>query len=272
MKNLITIFENFKLKVDNDVTVNDAAWLYLLYKAYNGKLHISRWENDTRMGVNSMESFNKFDFVTIDHDNDTVYINDTDECTKVLDKFFKMSFMKSILYKKNNKSDTVYPLEKIPYEYFMYNNPNLEKAFDVISERIVAHFNSQRVLDHIIDKLSKSRHIKKWNMEKVLLNHDENVEYIDVYRGIKDEYREDYTGKYSAWTTDINQAIRFAKHHFTGGTQFDARYSKNPHLLSTKIKVEDIVIYIGGDESEIILRNPISNVDVKKLKPGNKTE
>lgn len=90
---------------------------------------------------------------------------------------------------------------------------------------------------------------------------------ITLYRGLKYKYdpKRNESG-FSCWTTDIKQAERFAKYHFTGRMQFSAIYSDDPHILTTKVPIEQVAVFIGGDESEVILRNPVNIESVKKLK------
>ena len=246
----------------NKYDIKDVAWLYFLHFVYGGKLKIESWENDKRMdGRKSSESFSKFDCVKTTSE----YYLSTKECVKIINKFFKMGFEEACRYKKP-RGNKAYNISSIPYDYYLERNPSIENAFDRIRERIVYHFNSQRVSNQLMDQLSKSRRIKEWNISQFISNFPEDPKTITVYRGLKSEYKPDGGFRqYSAWTTSKKEAERFAHHHFSGGMQFSPIYSQNPHLLESKITYDDIVIYIGGDENEVILRNPVKNVKVTKL-------
>ena len=92
-----------------------------------------------------------------------------------------------------------------------------------------------------------------------------------MYRGIKDEFVERFNEKnFSCWSTSRDEAVRFAKHEFTGGRQFKPIFTKNPHILETEVSLSDVAIFIGGGESEVLLRNPVNIINIEKIEPGKK--
>jgi hypothetical protein len=258
----IMLFENF-----NDIDIRDVAWLYFLAVIYGGKMKAESWEKDERMnGRNFAESMNKFPDLVYKENG---YYYSKKEAFKIIDKFFKKSLERSTyIYQKGQKIDTAspfndrrYSIYRIPYEYYMQTHKKISKDFDKINNLIIDHFNSQSVYTHIIDKILKVKNLDKFNFVKYVMEFPNKPPKIKVYRGIKSKYMERKTG-YSAWTTSKNQAERFAKYHFTGGYQAKPIHSDISYLLEAEISFSDIKVYIGGDEKEIILKNPVNNIKV----------
>ena len=267
---------NFKVfESKSYLELADYAWLYLLVYPYDGVMFISKWVGDGRMGKGTSPeiSFNKFNFINIG--DETYTVNDINMAKKVLDKefgakTFEDSLRKSKLLPAREKFDHFsYPMNKIPYDMFMYKNPKIGKAFDTIEYRFTDHWNSQRSSSILLDKFAKSRRISEYNFENYFENFPDEPKTFKIYRGIKSEY-DPYRGEggYSCWTTDKDQGIRFAKHIFTGQLQLSPKYSDKSILLSTEVSLEDVSIFIGGTESEVVVRNPVSNVTVEKLDTG----
>jgi hypothetical protein len=264
----------FKLFENKDeITMQDYAWLYFIVWVYKGKLPIKSWKNDSRMGVNIIDSLSKFEYISIDENY--IIVTDMDKAKKIIDsvfgsKTFEDSLRRSKDMPQRAKNDYwSYPIEHIPHELYMHKHPNLEKAFEVISDRIVDHFNSGRSHRVILDKLVKSRRLNEYNFMKYYNHFDSEPSKFKIYRGLKNGYDESKTtGGYSCWTTDKAQAIRFAKYYFTGQMQFSPSYSDDPHILTSEASLDDVAIFVGGDESEVIMRNPVNNITIEKLKPG----
>jgi len=245
--------------------IREVAWLYFLHHIYKGKMSAKSWDRDNRMGVNFAESMKTFNCVEL---KDGVYYS-SPECEEIIDKYFKTkTFEESVILQKelekyDKKGLYGYRISNIPYDMWTRWS-KLGDDFDRIKERIRVHYNSQVCNDRILEKLAKSRNIKKWNYKTAHDMFDGNIpETVTVYRGIKCDYDCDYNdGKYTCWTTNRSQGERFAKYYFTGGYQFKPSLSKDPTLLIAEIPFKDIIVFIGGEESEVILENP---VDVKKV-------
>jgi hypothetical protein len=243
----------------------------MLYYSGGGKLSIKSWGVDKRMGKNSTcdRSLSKFDCVI----NDGEFYKATDACVEVIDQWFGAETLKDILIKgdtlkkhDNNIKFHGYRISKIPYEIYLYKNPEMREAFDKIYDRFAAHYNSQECNTRLINKLVRSKGIKERSLIAFHSAFPNFPDTITVYRGIKGEYNDERnkTG-YSCWTYDKEEAIRFAKHIFTGGMQFEPMYSENPHLLEVDVRIEDITVFIGRYEKEVILKNPISIKYITKL-------
>jgi len=252
------IIEFKKFEKMAEILYCDVAWLYFLYYVYNGEMLIKNWINDSRMGVDCMESFSKFPCVSIGNE----YITSTIECKKIIDDFFGVKTFGDIFKLQNElrKYDTKsYKISRIPYSLFVcYKNPNIDKSFDRISDLIVDHFNSQRALTNILDKISKTRHIDKWNYKTAFEMFDGNIpEKIVIYRGLKCDYNPNIKSEYSCWTTSLNEAERFSKYIFTGGKQFKPIYSTKQTILVSEVLFDDVAIFIGGEESEVIMKGDV---------------
>ena len=247
----------------SDITINDVAWLFFLHYTYDGSLNIKSWEKDNRMGINCRVSLEKFDCVEITDE----YFRSTDNCKKIIDEYFGADTIEIALNKGKEyiKFNTVsYPISKIPYKLFVfYKHPSIDKSFDRISVIITEHFNSHIASPKILDKLLKSRYIDKWNYKTAFNMFGGNIpEKIIIYRGIKNVYDPDRNTEYSCWTTSLTEAERFSKYIFTGGKQFSPIYSKTQNVLVSEVSFDDIAIFIGGDESEVVMKG---NVKIDKI-------
>ena len=259
MKNFLTfIKEN-----NQNITVPDVSWLYFLHWVYGGKLPIKVWKNDKRMGVNCLDSLKKFDCVTITDD----MILSSPECEKIIDEYFSAKTfeetlkLKKDLVKYDISGYSGYNISRIPRDLYLRKYPNVDKNFDRIKERIIYHYNSQISSEKIIKKLASSRDLKKWNLMKIYEIFNEIPEKITIYRGLKDDYDPDDYHTYSCWTTSRSQGERFAKYVFTGMFQGPILSNKQI-LLVAEININDALVVVGGDESEIIMKNP---VEIKKI-------
>lgn len=256
------IFESLSdITVNSDISVNDVAWLFFLYYIYDGSLNIKSWEKDNRMGVNCKEALEKFDCVDITDG----YFKSTDNCKKIINEYFGASTIEEALNRRNEyrKYDNAsYQISKLPYELFVFHNhPSIGKSFDKISDIIVDHFNSQIASTRILDKLLSIKNIDKWNYKTAFNMFDGNIpEKIVIYRGIKNVYDVDRKTEYSCWTTSLKEAERFSKYVFTGGKQFEPTYSKTQNVLVSEVSFDDIAIFIGDDESEVIMKGTV-NID-----------
>lgn len=273
---MITLFKIFES--ENEITVPDVAWLYFLHYLYKGTMKVNSWATDNRMdNITCQDALSKFDCVKIEDDN---YIS-TKECEKIIDKYFGTKTFEEAVksHKKLEKYDTgwrtyanvfdrKYPISGIAYELFIrFKNPNIDNAFDKIKEMIRIHFNSQRSLKNILEKISKMRQIDKWNYKTAYKMFDGDIpEKITIYRGLKNEYNPNYKLEYSCWTTSRDQGERFAKYLFSGGQQFKPIYSDDPTMLVAEVNLDDISVFIGGHESEVIMKGDVKIKEIIKIK------
>ncbi|MCK9447306.1 hypothetical protein M0Q50_10685 [bacterium] len=276
---MITKFKLFESLID--ITIPDVAWLYFLHYAYKGKMEIKNWEKDKRMdGANFRTSLEKFDCVK----DDGKYFTTTDDCITIIDKYFgTKKFEKSVQMKydlleyddKTNKNtwERTYEISKIPYELFLKKNQSIEKSFDRIGDMIVKHFNSQVSSRQILEKMSKMRHMDKYNYKSAMDHFKGNIpEKFNIYRGLKDEYDSSVKSDYSCWTTDYKQAERFAKYRFTGGMQFKPIISEKHFVLVSVATLNDISVFISGEESEVIMKGEVNVDKIINLLDYNETK
>lgn len=252
---------------NTEITIYDVAWLYLLcFPPYSGRFKVDSWKNDIRMDMitTCSESLSKFSGVTIVDG----YYTSNDDCIKIVEEWFGGKklidyLIKSTEVEKFNKSIPMYsyPISSIPLSIYLKNNPSVDKSIDLISDRIRIHYNSQVCNDRIIKTILKSRNLDKFNLIKFHKSFPNFPKSIKIYRGLKNKPKDSYNSReYSCWTYSKPQAERFAKFKFTGGMQFEPIYSDDPYILETEINIDDIAIFIGGEESEIIVKNPVENI------------
>lgn len=264
-------FKRFINENNNEITIQDVAWLDLLHNIYGGKLKISEWKNDSRMGPGTTieNSLSKFDCVK----SDDLYYLSSPECANIIDKYFGAKTIEEALEKQKDlkKYDTEgyygYIISTTPYINYMRKHPKIKDNFERIVDRITDHYNSQISSDKIIGRLSKSKNLKEWNLKTLFEMFDGNIpDTITIYRGLKDTYDPSYESIYSCWTTSKSEAERFAKYEFTGGKQFKPIYANIQYLLIAEVKIDDILVAVGGSESEIIMKNPIEIKEIINLK------
>ncbi|NPV12817.1 MAG: hypothetical protein HPY57_13610 [Ignavibacteria bacterium] len=229
------------------------------------------WAKDKRMGVTFENAMRKFECVKFENG---VYYS-TPECEKIIDEYFGANTFEEAVIKCEDYTEYDikglygYTISRTPYELYMKKHPKLEENFDRIRDIIVKHFNSQCCDDKILGQLHKSKNIKEWNFKTCYNMFGKIPEKITIYRGIKNDFDPNYyenKDKYTCWTSNIEQGERFAKFYFTGGYQFKPSYTKNPTLLVAEVKPEDVAVFIGSDESEIIMKGDVELKDVVKLK------
>lgn len=260
----LKLFENY-----SKVGIRDVAWLYFLHYIYAGILPKKNWKNDDRMGETCDRSLKKFDCVEIDDEKYT----SSESCVKIIDEYFGSKDFKDALSKEKElveykKVDQFYdyPIDGIPYDLFLHKNPKIGKGFEKISNIITTHYNSQSCQTEIINKLANNKQIEKFNFKNYYEEFPDEPKTIKVYRGIKNEFVDRFNKSgYSCWTTKKDEAERFAKYLFTGGQQFRPIYADDPYVLETEISLSDVIVYIGGSENEIILRNPVNILNIEKI-------
>jgi len=261
----LKLFEQY-----NGIEIPDYAWLYMLHILYGGKFSKKSWGEDERMGVKCSESLAKFDCVKYDEESGN-YISDG-RANSVLNVAFGAKTLLSACERglKLTKFDIPghygYTLSKIPRELFLRKHPKMKESFNQISNLIVSHFNSHTCSNNILKDLSNQDYIKEFNIGRMFEEYKYIPETITLYRGLKSEYVPTDKG-YSCWTYSKKQGERFAKYEFSFGYASKPVYSSNPILLETEINVKDISVFIGNNqgESEVILKNPIDNIKIRKF-------
>jgi len=280
MNKYIKLYENFKeSELDINIDILDSAWIYFHHIVKRSIENVYKnWKNNTKMnGRKFSDTISKLNISYQDDD-----IIDLQPFKSYVDKYFSTKNFEGIFKKEMGlkkldpqKNDLYnYPISRIPFEYFMHNNPKIEEQFYKIYDMIVDHHNSGQCDTRFSRKLIKMRGIKLFNIMNFNRTYPEKNEYITIYRGVND-YRPNPTNgdktSLECWTTDIEQGKRFAKFIFTGDKQFRPTYSSRPTLLQAEIKSEDIKAFIGGEESEVLLFEPknITTTDLWKIKCDN---
>lgn len=259
-------FNSLPIKESTDqITVPDVAWLNLLCYVYKGKLSIESWHFDTRMGdMTCDQSLSKFSGIKKE---DGYYVANSTHFDIVDEYFYNDDLMGTLSLESDLKKYNIpsYKISNIPFELFLKKKPEISKSFDSINDLIVDHYNSQTCSTSIINRIKSAKNIDKFNLMKLYRNYSTIPTTLIVYRGIKREYDESYNKSgYSCWTTSIDQAKRFSRYYFTGGYQFSPSESDVSYILTAEIRFEDIIIFIGGEESEVILKNPVKIQSIKK--------
>jgi len=260
------------------MNVRDVSWLYFLHYVYNGKILAKDWKGDNRVGVKFEDSMRKF--ACVKFENDTYY--SSPECEKIINEYFGAKTFEDAVKKRSDlkeydiKGLRGYTISNIPYELYIRKHPKIDENFDRIKDRITKHFNSQCCDDKILSQLHKSRNIKEWNFKTAYnMFGGDFPETITIYRGIKRKYEPEYydnKDKYTCWTTSRTQGERFAKYYFTGSYQFKPSLTKDPTLLISEISSKDIAIFIGGNESEVIMKGDVKIDKIEELKQEQLTE
>jgi hypothetical protein len=261
----LKLFEEY-----NEITIRDVAWLYFLHYAYNGEMKIKSWAHDNRMEVNCDESLRKFKCVKIDDE----FYRSTEECGKIVDEYFDCETFEESLRKseelseyKNKDQFHGYPINTIPYDLFVnYKHREIHDSFSELHDIFADHWNSQMCLSKNVKRFLAVDHIKEWNFENYIKHFPDEPKTFKVYRGIKDEYNPNKNKiGYSCWTTSKKEAERFASYEFTGGKQFEPMYTDNPYVLEAEVSLDDVAVFVGGTESEVILKNPVKIENIEKI-------
>jgi len=262
---------------NNSIKVRDAAWLYFLAYIYGGKLSIKSWKNDKRMGVNADEAFKNFERtgeVIITEDQ---YLS-TNDAFDTIHKFFatkslKEAFDKAIELESYKVKDSLYdyPVNKIPIDLYIKSNDKIDSAIEEWHDYFFVTWWNTNGSDSVINKWIKR--VGSDIVDKVNEYHLRNYFYpnqlpeeITLYRGIKKDFDPKHKKKYTSWTISEEQGKRFAKYHFSQGYTSRPTESDKQVLLETKVKLEDIVVFVGGEEHEVILKEPVEIDKIRKLK------
>lgn len=238
---------------ERDIRVG--AWAHLLSLYRKTGLKLSEWKGDNRMGILFDDVLNEI----TDDIRDGVAFADKKTSEMTHRVFGTDSIYDALkLSKEYKKYDTPgysgYPISRVPIDFYLsVINPEMGESFDEIEELCTEWFNHER--QSTIREMKKNPHIKDWNRYKWYIAFGE-TQKVEVYRGMKSEPMEDGK-KFDSWSYVREQAVRFATYHFTGGMQFRPIYSEEGYVLTTEITLGDVVVFVGMDESEIILKNSV---------------
>jgi len=264
--------KKINLPMYEDVTIPVSAWVKLAL-VYNWKMEMSSWQKDNRMGVNYKEAIDvllKKGLCVID--KDTIYFDEV-KCKQLLDEKFGSKTLQGAIDKcyELKEYDTKlgrggfdgYPVGLIPIELYSKNNPGFEKSCDRMSDLRTDWFNHWS--DRTMDKISKNRYLKDINLLYAFKHYypEPMPKVFVLYRGIKTKFDEKYQNQtpYSSWTLDPKQGERFATYHFTGQFQKPIIADKQT-IMKVEKTIDEILFFYGGDESEVVLKNPVSGVEI----------
>lgn len=282
--NFIKLFEAFTTETTEKLSVPEYAWLYFLTYSYGDRgLEAKGWKNDTRMdGFKCETALSKcveLGYATFENN---IWKHTLEGKKEVDNFFFKKNFEDALKYQKefvkydNDNSDAFkrgFPISHIPYEIWLWKNPTVEKSFDKMGELFTTWWNKMYHAKTAA-AMFRNKHIKLYNIKQLFNYYKGNIPTtIKLYRGITSDYRDDVRSDgYSSWTLSYNQAERFASYHFTGGMQFSPTYSSTSIILEKDVSIDTEMVVISGEEAEVILRNPVTDVKVHVLDHNPKKE
>lgn len=271
------IYEGKKGLMYEDVSIPIASWVHLAYR-YKWEMNMHSWEKDDRMGVTFKECVTFLSNKNMcSFDAGKVIFNEK-ECLDLLNEKFGAKTLQDAIkkcYELNNlyKNDTTkytYPITEIPVELYILLHTSFDKACDKMSDLKTDWFNHWS--NRTMDKISKSRYLKDLNLLYAFKHfYPEPIPAVLIlYRGIKNEYDPKHQEEleynpYSSWTLDKKESERFATYHFTGRFQPPIIADKQT-ILKTEQTIDNILFFYGSDESEVILKNPVSNIEVTHKK------
>lgn len=270
---LYRTYESFNKSID----LRQTAWLYFLHIVYNGELLIKSWSKDNRMGVNcndSMIELKSKGFVEIDDQ----YYRSTEKAYDKIFEVFGSTDMKSAFdraielesYQMDKNDLKGYDVNMIPVKVWLYNNEEFEEALDAWDDGFFTKWwntmGSDKVLNSWLRKVGKemNKRINEYHLRRYYypLQLPENIQ---LFRGIKEEYKPEHKKKYTSWTLDEAQGKRFATYHFSQGYTARPHEAKIQTLLEAHVHLEDIVMFVGGDEHEVILLEPVEIEKIRRL-------
>ena len=265
---------------NNNITysIPEISWLYFLCFLYGGKMKISDWEKDNRVGVNYQDTMLKFlNDNIIKSDKEHYYCTDKGKQI-VLDTFYHKDIKDSLNAKHKFKQyDTKkghegYTISDIPYYLWEILNKDVHEEFSKLKDLHADYWNSNphgMGEPKYLEQMLENPYIDSYNY-KNLFNHfypNKIPNIITLYRGIKGEYDISFQKKqFSSWTLNKKEAERFAKYHFVTHAFEKPQESEKQRILKIEIPIEDIDIVIGGYESEVILKNPVKNIEIETIK------
>ena len=254
--------------------IRDMAWLYFLVFIYDGKLEKKSWATDNRMGAildDSMKRFEEQGLVEID---DEAYHSNKDAMRLVVKTFYKDKMedaftLSAELVPYDGDDLKGYNISGIPLELWIKFSNYVEDFDDWRDDFFVPWWNTHgedRVLKRYIknnkDFLSV---INEYHLRRYYFPNELPAK-ITLYRGIKNEYDIKHSKGYTSWTLNEDQAKRFATYHFTTGYSVRGIESNKQTILEAEVNLDEIVMFVGGEEHEVILKEPIEVKMIRKIK------
>lgn len=275
------ILEGSKSLKYADISIEEAAWIYLGYVVYDKKMRMRNWEKDDRMGVNYKDTITKFVGMNLCEIVDTEIhgklekevVIFKEQCDDVLEEKFGAKTLDLALercYELKDYKNDVYNISDTPLEYYLKKNPGLQKSLDKLADLKTDWFN--RWSNRTMDQISKNRHLKQSNQIAAFYHFfPERVpQKLTIYRGVKnfyDEYYNDPSNKpYSSWSLEKKQGERFAKYHFTKHAFENPREAQTQTVLQAETSIDDILVFYGGEEAEVIMKNPVKDIKISHKK------
>lgn len=263
---------NIKEEKYKDVSYPEAAWLALAKEPYKYEMKLDSWKKDNRMGVNYLETMQKFEKIGLCKLTENEIIFNVELCDELVNEKFgsktlQEAFEKCYTLKEYQRKDLYgYSIDQIPLELYLRMNPNLEKSLDRLRDLEVDWFNhwDRRTME----KIEKNRKLKELNLINAFRRfYPERIpQKLTIYRGLKRKYDKDFNDpnshKYSSWTLDPKQAERFAKYHFTSMPFGKPDEASIQTIIKTEVNFEDILMFYGGEESEVVMKNPVENIEI----------
>lgn len=260
-----------------DISIEEAAWIYLGYVVYDKKMRLQNWERDNRMGVNYKDTIDKFIKMELCEIVDTEIHGKLEKnvvifkesCVEVLEEKFGAKTLDQAIercYELKEYKTEAYDISNVPIEYYLRKNSGLQKSLDKLSDLKTDWFN--RWSNRTMDQISKNRHLKQFNQISAFHHFfpEKVPQKLTIYRGLKNFYDEHYNDPsnkpYSSWSLDQKQGERFGKYHFTKHAFDKPNEATRQTVLKAEIDFNDILLFYGGDESEVIMKNPVKDIKI----------
>jgi hypothetical protein len=284
-KQILTMMNNYfktyeKFVSETELNDKQIAWLFFMSINYGGKLDIPSWSKDNRMGVNCAETMQLLKSKNLAEITEDKYITTPDGYALLEQEFGSKTIYEAIqkCYDRVHMYDpkhqdflaNVYDITRLPITYFIRKNEKLSAAFDKFN---VIQSKWRNIWDQkLMEKVLKTKFRKEYNLYKLFQhNYPKQIPTtLKVYRGIKNTYSPDFPTKFTSWSFNMDQAKRFAMYHFSVDG-LKPRYAEIQTLLETEILVDDIVLFVGQDEGEVIMdSSTLKDVKVYDLKKEEK--
>lgn len=266
-------------KVDNDIDIYALAWMCFILTYNDAKISIKNWKHDTRINGVPMEvciaDSIKLGYIIVDEEEGVYRLSDSGK-KKVLKTFYRKDLDETLALSQSLKKyrKGIYDISTLPLNIWFIENPRIETNFYKIDEMVRYWHNTEKSI--FLHKLSNNKYLKLYNKVNLYKYFDTNEipNEIVVYRGLKSEFDASKRKEYESWTLDKNEAIRFAKYVFSKSVynRFTPKYSKVSYVLETKIKLDDILVFIMLGEDEIVISSDLVKAENIKIMQIDNTE
>lgn len=264
MKRYKPLLEDTATSVNTETGV--MAWLYFLCYVYHGELYKKSWQNDTRMGVSASEAF-----VTLKE-----YLEDSGEkwlathkaYQKVKEYFLRDTLQDTIELSYNFIPTKNYRINQIPLELWFKIN-NIKYSADT---SYWWNKPGPGAIKKIVSELGGVKNLKYFNIWNAYHQYypEKIPKILILYRGLKSEYSVEFKQQYTSWSISEKEAERFSKYHFIQHSFGTPVESNIQTILKTQLPFDKIFMFLGGQETEVILKEPIENIEIiKTIKKEN---